>query len=104
MSCRCSATACAVQVGRHRLSGDFILDAQGQSRVDCLISTLSYSMGSLTVQGATIAEGWSVEFLEQLNVPIVQAIACTTSHADVGAERCRADAAGYGHERGAARV
>lgn len=60
---------------------DFILDAQGQSRVDCLISTLSYSMGSLTVQGATIAEGWSVEFLEQLNVPIVQAIACTTSHA-----------------------
>jgi cobaltochelatase CobN len=32
------------------------------------------------VQGATIAEGWSVEFLEQFNVPVVQAIACTTSH------------------------
>ena len=59
---------------------DFILDTQGQPRVDCLVSTLSYSMGTLTVQGATIAEGWSVEFLERLNVPIVQAIACTTSH------------------------
>jgi cobaltochelatase CobN len=54
-----------------------IVDAQGQSRVDCLISTLSYSMGTLAVKGATVAEGWSVEFLESLNVPMVQAIACT---------------------------
>jgi cobaltochelatase CobN len=59
---------------------DFIVDAQGRPRVDCLVSTLSYSMGTLTVHGATIAEGWSVELLERLNVPIVQAIACTTSH------------------------
>ncbi len=59
---------------------ELILDTQGQPRIHCLISTLSYSMGTLTVQGATIAEGWSVEFLERLNVPIVQAIACTTSH------------------------
>jgi cobaltochelatase CobN len=59
---------------------DFILDAQGRPRVDCLVSTLSYSMGTLTVQGTTIAEGWSVELLERLNVPMVQAIACTISH------------------------
>ncbi|MEE9149349.1 MAG: cobaltochelatase subunit CobN, partial [Candidatus Tectomicrobia bacterium] len=59
---------------------ELILDAQGQSRVDCLISTLSYSMGTLVVKGATVAEGWSVDFLQTLNVPIVQAIACTSSH------------------------
>jgi cobaltochelatase CobN len=59
---------------------ELILDAHGRPRVDCLVSTLSYSMGTLTVQGATIAEGWSVEFLQRLNVPIVQAIACTTSN------------------------
>jgi cobaltochelatase CobN len=58
---------------------DMIVDAQGQPRIDCLISTLSYSMGTLAVRGATVAEGWSVEFLETLNVPIVQAVACTTS-------------------------
>ncbi|MBM3226974.1 MAG: cobaltochelatase subunit CobN, partial [Candidatus Tectomicrobia bacterium] len=61
---------------------EYILDAQGQPRVDALISTLSYSMGSLIVQGATIAEGWSVAFLEALNLPIVQAITSTSSHAE----------------------
>ena len=61
---------------------ELILDAQGQPRVDCLISTLSYSMGSLTVQGATVAEGWSVEFLEAMNLPIIQAITSTSSHTE----------------------
>ena len=61
---------------------DLILDAQGQPRVDCLISTLSYSMGSLTVQGATVAEGWSVEFLEAMNLPIIQAITSTSSQTE----------------------
>jgi cobaltochelatase CobN len=61
---------------------DLILDEQGQPRVDCLISTLSYSMGSLAVQGVTIAEGWSVAFLEAMNLPIIQAISSTSSHAE----------------------
>ncbi len=59
---------------------DLMLDEQGKSRVDCLISTLSYSMGTLVVKGATVAEGWSVDFLETLNVPIVQAVASTSSY------------------------
>ncbi|MGQ4808557.1 Aerobic cobaltochelatase subunit CobN [Candidatus Entotheonellaceae bacterium PAL068K] len=59
---------------------DMILPAAGHPRVDCLVSTLSYSMGTLAVQGATVAEGWSVDFLQTLNVPIIQAIACTTNH------------------------
>ena len=61
---------------------ELVLDEQGQPRVDCLISTLSYSMGSLAVQGVTIAEGWSVEFLEAMNLPIIQAITSTSSHAE----------------------
>ena len=59
-----------------------ILDEHGQPRVDCLISTLSYSMGTLAVQGVTIAEGWSVEFLEAMNLPIIQAITSTSSRAE----------------------
>src|SRR5712691_6439649 len=61
---------------------ELVLDEQGQPRVDCLISTLSYSMGSLAVQGVTVAEGWSVEFLEAMNLPIIQAITSTSSHAE----------------------
>ncbi len=58
---------------------ELLLDAQGQPRVDCLVSTLSHSMGTVAVRGVTVAEGWSVEFLESLNLPLVQAIACTSS-------------------------
>lgn len=56
-----------------------LLDPQGQPRVDCLVSTLSHSMGAVPVHGAAAAEAWSVAFLESLNLPMVQAIACTSS-------------------------
>ena len=39
-------------------------------------------MGSLAVQGVTVAEGWSVEFLEAMNLPIIQAITSTSNHAE----------------------
>ncbi|ETW93686.1 MAG: cobaltochelatase subunit CobN [Candidatus Entotheonella factor] len=61
---------------------ELIIDAAGNLRVDCLVSTLSYSMGTLAVHGATVAEGWSVDFLDDLNVPIIQAVASTSSHAE----------------------
>ncbi len=61
---------------------ELITDGSGQLRVDCLVSTLSYSMGSLAVHGATVAEGWSVDFLDELNVPIIQAVASTSSRAE----------------------
>jgi cobaltochelatase CobN len=61
---------------------ELLLDEQGHPRVDCLLSTLSYSMGTLAVQGVTIAEGWSVEFLETMNLPIIQAVTCTSSRAE----------------------
>ncbi len=59
---------------------ELVMDAGGALRVDCLVSTLSYSMGTLAVHGATVAEGWSVDFLDDLNVPIIQAVASTSSH------------------------
>ncbi len=59
-----------------------MVDAQGRRRVDCLVSTLSYSMGTLAVQGATVSEGWSVDFLDALNVPIIQAMASMSSHSE----------------------
>src|SRR5262249_32304607 len=61
---------------------ELLLEAHGNPRVDCLVSTLSYSMGTLAVQGVTIAEGWAVEFLEAMNLPIVQAVTCTRSRAE----------------------
>jgi cobaltochelatase CobN len=39
-------------------------------------------MGTLAVQGATVAAGGSVDFLDDLNVPLIQAVASTSSHAE----------------------
>ena len=41
--------------------------------VDVLINTTSFAMGEITAGGTTPA-GWSVAVLEQLNVPVLQAI------------------------------
>jgi cobaltochelatase CobN len=59
---------------------DYLLDADGRSRVDCLINTLSFSMATLAVEGPALATGWSVAYLETLNIPIIQAIVATGSY------------------------
>ena len=41
--------------------------------VDVLINTTSFAMGEITSDGTTLAN-WSVSMLEQLNVPVLQAI------------------------------
>jgi cobaltochelatase CobN len=50
-------------------------DAAGQFRphVDVLINTTSFAMGEITAGGITPA-GWSVSVLEQLDVPVLQAM------------------------------
>jgi cobaltochelatase CobN len=58
---------------------DLLLDAQGTPRFDCLINTLSFSMGKLTVEGPTVAGGWSVDFLNWLDRPILQAVLATST-------------------------
>ena len=43
------------------------------AHIDVLINTTAFAMGEITPGGATPA-GWSVSVLEQLNVPVLQAI------------------------------
>lgn len=48
--------------------------ADGTPRVDCIINTMGMTMGELSQEGATIASGPSLEYLNRLDVPIIQAI------------------------------
>jgi cobaltochelatase CobN len=65
--------------GVKRLVDDFLRNSEGQSRVDALISTLSFSVGEIGQDGH--AGGISLGLLEQLGVPIFQALISTDSHA-----------------------
>lgn len=49
------------------------INGQPVSHIDVLINTTSFAMGEITPGGPTPA-GWSVSALEQLNVPVLQAI------------------------------
>jgi len=49
-------------------------------RVDAVIATMSFAMGQVNTDGPT-QSGWSVEALERLDVPVLQAIAVGSSHA-----------------------
>jgi len=48
----------------------------GQPLVDCLLTTMSFAMGQVNREGPTEA-GWSVDALNALDVPVLQAIAST---------------------------
>ena len=48
--------------------------------VDAVISTMSFAMGRVNADGPT-PSGWSVEALEQLGVPVLQAITVGSSYA-----------------------
>jgi cobaltochelatase CobN len=48
-------------------------NGENAAHIDVLINTTSFAMGEITPGGATPA-GWSVAVLEQLNVPVLQAI------------------------------
>jgi cobaltochelatase CobN len=71
----------AEAAGAPRVFRRFLLDEAGQPRVDIVINTLSFSMGKVAVQGPSLATGWSVDFLERLNVPVLQAVVATTPRA-----------------------
>ena len=47
--------------------------SQQGTHIDVLINTTAFAMGEITPGGSTPA-GWSVSVLEQLNVPVLQAI------------------------------
>ena len=56
---------------------EYMIDDAGKSRVNCIINTMGLAMSNLSDEGATVASGWSVDFLDKLDVPIIQGVVST---------------------------
>jgi cobaltochelatase CobN len=54
-------------------------DGDGTTLCDSVISTLSFAIGELPIEGPQVAAEWSVSALQRLGVPVLQAIAVTGS-------------------------
>ena len=63
--------------GPTRALSQYLSQPDGSPRVHCVINTMGMSMGDLSKEGTTIASGWSVDYMEQLNIPVIQAIMST---------------------------
>ena len=63
----------------NRAFTEYLVDPDGVPRVQCIINTMGMSMGDLSTEGPAIATGWSVDYLDNLNIPMVQAIISTSS-------------------------
>ncbi len=63
----------------NRALTQYLSRPDGSSRVDCVINTMGMSMGDLSNDGPTIASGWGVDYLQKLNVPVIQAIVSTST-------------------------
>ena len=63
--------------GPTRALSQYLAQPDGSPRVHCVINTMGMSMGDLSKEGTTIASGWAVDYLEQLNIPVIQAIMST---------------------------
>ena len=61
----------------NRAFTEYLAAPDGTPRVHCIVNTMGMSMGELSQEGAAIATGWSVDYLDNLNVPMVQAIIST---------------------------
>ncbi len=66
----------------NRAFTEFLAGPDGAPRVHCIINTMGMSMGELSAEGPAIATGWSVDYLDNLNIPMVQAIISTGTHDD----------------------
>ncbi|HIL30976.1 MAG TPA: cobaltochelatase subunit CobN, partial [Dehalococcoidia bacterium] len=66
----------------NRTFSEILCDANGKSRVHCIVNTMGMSMTDLQQDGATFATGPQVDYLDQLNVPIIQGIFSTGSESD----------------------
>ena len=63
--------------GHNRTLSYLLATPDGSPRVDCIINTMGMSMGALSKDGTTVSSGWAVDYLERLNVPVIQAIVST---------------------------
>ena len=61
----------------NRTFTEILCDAAGNSRVHCIVNTMGMSMTDLQQDVATFATGPQVDYLDQLNVPIIQGIFST---------------------------
>ena len=61
----------------NRAFTEFLAGPDGVARVHCIINTMGMSMGEISAEGPAVATGWSVNYLDNLNVPMVQAIIST---------------------------
>ena len=66
----------------NRAFTEYMASPGGTPRVQCIINTMGMSMGELSTEGPAIATGWSVDYLNNLNVPMVQAIVSTGTEDD----------------------
>jgi len=61
---------------------DFLIDEQGGSRVDTILSTLSFTVAKLGEETHTEATGPVVDLLDRLDVPVLQAVLGSSSRAE----------------------
>ncbi|CAI8027026.1 Uncharacterized protein MJ0908 [Geodia barretti] len=66
----------------NRAFTEYLAAPDGSPRVHCIVNTMGMSMGDLSTDGPAIASGWSVNYLDNLNVPMIQAIISTGSQDD----------------------
>ena len=66
----------------NRAFTEYLAAPDGNPRVQCIINTMGMSMGELSTEGPAIASGWSVDYLDNLNIPMVQAIISTGTQDD----------------------
>ena len=61
----------------NRTLSQLLANPDGSSRVHTIINTMAMSMGDLSKEGTTVSSGSGLDYLERLNVPIIQAIVST---------------------------
>ena len=66
----------------NRTFTELLCDADGDARVQCIVNTMGMSMTDLQEDVATFATGPQVDYLDRLNVPIIQGIFSTGSEAE----------------------
>ncbi len=63
--------------GPNRILSQLLARPDGSARVHCIINTMGMALGDLSKEGPTIASGGALEALENLDVPVIQAIVST---------------------------
>ena len=66
----------------NRTFTELLCDDNGEARVQCIVNTMGMSMTDLQEDVATFATGPQVDYLDRLNVPIIQGIFSTGSEAE----------------------